>query len=826
MKRNKVIPLITALVLALPIAAPAWADEVRVASPDAPVAAAVDAGASASASPAAGDASASASAEPTEAPAVELAAPQNVAGERRGSQFILTWDAVPGAEGYEVEVNGKTTDVHAQREYSHTVSAEGEYALRVRAYREDIRSPWSTFLYKSPHDSMRDAQTLSVGTPVQGTLMTAGQTAWYEMNPSIQGSLTVTLTGMGQGQSFEVTLCDKDGNAVRRGTKDGKAVTIGPVGSLRTTYYITVWYAAGTGSGGYQLTAQVASYQSGDVPESVASEGKKLMDSKKGYEPPLPLEPFRPDLGGLTGTFDGETAAKWYKINAGSISRAATLTLEGGTGMALYHKTAGEVASGSSITHCFEMDADYYLGVYGPPDGEYTVGVSVGDDDLKFTPQDGVTYIFCNNHETIRKENVVNLTDAELSGRSWLMSLRDLPPGRYVLFASHNNETMYDTYASNTNNFKAFDIFVDVLFTRYGGAGVTIDNYGYWGGDGELASWSAMQAWADYLGEDILELAHGREELRGQMTVYRPDLPYYASGAAAKPLVFDNHGQAWLGSCYAEAPVSTAPSMPVFLMAAFTVTGDGNASVDLDIGALRAMNGSLAKSQRVLGQVAPGAFVPDWQIKGVTPSAPLVETTLRYTIDEGDSRLPVTLFNEKNPLGNPRDTEFITYGVPRSDSYGYGGNYAQNDILPFTYTGPDGKEQVFDTQTPFDTGSQRIYNLGNYGVTTRYRLEIDNIGDVDKLFVYRMTTASNYLVRLRSNTLVSPSNPMGEFTYNGFGTAARGEVLYPSGGSRKSDIDIMTCPVPAGQSTTIILEVTSPTNVTGSLENQFLLWNQ
>ena len=159
-----------------------------------------------------------------------------------------------------------------------------------------------------------------------------------------------------------------------------------------------------------------------------------------------------------------------------------------------------------------------------------------------------------------------------------------------------------------------------------------------------------------------------------------------------------------------------------------------------------------------------------------------------------------------------------------------GNRYAGSDMLDFTYqdTNPGGKKYRFDPETPWNMGNGiTTCQLGNFGVMTRYTLELKNVTENEKIFVYRMTTATNYLVRMRSSSLVSENNPNGEFrTEDGYSLLARNEVEYKEADYMsmiKAGVEIVSCPLPPNETTTVELEIISPTNVLGGLENQFLI---
>jgi chitodextrinase len=73
-----------------------------------------------------------------------LATPANIRTEATSSQVTVTWDAVSGATGYEIEVDGVVIDNGTNTTYVHTnLTSNSEHSYRVRAYNGDVYSEWS-----------------------------------------------------------------------------------------------------------------------------------------------------------------------------------------------------------------------------------------------------------------------------------------------------------------------------------------------------------------------------------------------------------------------------------------------------------------------------------------------------------------------------------------------------------------------------------------------------------------------------------------------------------------------------------------------------------
>ncbi|MBO8173606.1 MAG: hypothetical protein H0Z33_17195 [Bacillaceae bacterium] len=73
-----------------------------------------------------------------------LATPANIRTEVANNEIIVMWDAVSGADGYEIEVDGSVIDNGSDTSFTHTdLEPNTEHTYRVRAYSGDVYSEWS-----------------------------------------------------------------------------------------------------------------------------------------------------------------------------------------------------------------------------------------------------------------------------------------------------------------------------------------------------------------------------------------------------------------------------------------------------------------------------------------------------------------------------------------------------------------------------------------------------------------------------------------------------------------------------------------------------------
>ena len=232
-----------------------------------------------------------------------------------------------------------------------------------------------------------------------------------------------------------------------------------------------------------------------------------------------------------------------------------------------------------------------------------------------------------------------------------------------------------------------------------------------------MHSWSAIQAYADYTQETIDQLrvyAHNLngDDIKGKAGhLYTPKERKYNE----VQLSFDNN-ECWLSqgieTMYGEKYIMpTQDSRVAFFIVELTVEGNSDASIDLNIGALKIYDNNITESRYVNGNVRDGKYIDETQIKGVAYSNPENECTLYYEINDETSYLPISVSNYNNgyKAHSLYDKSFITHGAPKGDGYEdtkY--NYVENDMFNYNY---DNKN--YNIFNGWYVNNNKSYNLGN-----------------------------------------------------------------------------------------------------------------
>lgn len=455
---------------------------------------------------------------------------------------------------------------------------------------------------------------------------------------------------------------------------------------------------------------------------------------------------------------------------------------------------------------------------------------AVEPHDLIFTPDTSGKYIYCNNHEFIRRSD---LADFSNENAKFIMNNENLTADKYALFISHINHTE-KRKEDNSISEAGFDIEIDAVFmaeqdttVRLTAVGFEVpQNKQYWFKGKSYTyedSWGCFNTWASYLQLPIRQIDSGQ--------VYEP--------VSFTPVEFEIKAgeKRWLSEFIPNYDVDPW-YRPVHIMADFEII---SGECDVNIAALKS-TGTVGDRSRFNPAAGFGSYERDRQYKGIADSLNIVNASLSYTIDDdlwSGTALPVTVYNQSVPEGN-RTTKWYTHLNPRADQWS-NKICAESDMLAFKYYDPQKKQYYgkgvsetddywyFDT-THNDTAEyQRSYggsyryipnnvlsgsgtddtacNLGNYGVILNYDIDITNNGNLIRYVSYQLSTGSNNIVILCDEN---------------------GELIDPYAlckGQRSARVmDNMACvELPAHQTTRFSIQVILSTNYAGGMENSLFI---
>ena len=455
--------------------------------------------------------------------------------------------------------------------------------------------------------------------------------------------------------------------------------------------------------------------------------------------------------------------------------------------------------------------------------------------DLHFAPIGGGKYIYENNIEALRR---ADLSDDSNPSPTYLMNNADLEPGKYSVFISHNNHTGRYT-ASGEIQELGFDIEVDMQFLAKEQAQIRVSSVAFEIPflkteyiNGNLTkyenAWVFLSAWSTYLKTPIYQVRSDKK--------YFP-LPFEPVTLNLAP--GEIYWVSNLISNYAPVPYLKG----VHMLVDFEIL---SGSADANIAALK-HTGTLRDRSRHVQDAARGTYVRDWQYKGVADTLPGMEASLSYAIDDHTASgefLPVTVYNQYQPEGNTV-SRWMTNINPQADSWSRK-SCAESDMLHLRFYDPS-KLQYYGAAVPqdqrdpywlFDTlhsDTDRYFsaapalnaasyqpnyllstdvnnigyacNLGNYGVSLYYHISIENKGTRTRYANYNLMTTADNIVILRDAAGV----PMQNYAL------CRG----PS--DEKIDKTMASVPLPAGKTTSFILQVILPTNERGGMENSLFI---
>lgn len=399
-------------------------------------------------------------------------------------------------------------------------------------------------------------------------------------------------------------------------------------------------------------------------------------------------------------------------------------------------------------------------------------------NDMIFKPSGGGKYIYCNNPEELKRNDLAD--DGE--NPSYLMSNENLQPDSYRLYMTHFNRVSKTDSAGNT--YPGEDVYFDAVFTAKSDCRITlrrtafeipadITEYLYCETIKTEDTWSGLYACADLIGKPIYTLHTDK--------VFAPKNAVSHEISLAK-------GERFFLSDYIEN-YAAVPYPKHVLMAADFDLKSGSMDVNLFAAKTRTEGSDGAEYPDIdFENCGFGVYKRDRTYKGIADSLPEVTAELEYTLDDtltDGSSLPVTVYNQYYPKGttvttwtgnlNPQDDIYARHLV------------AENDVLPLYYKdkskldyyGENVSEKnksdtwIFDTlhsdTTDYDgdvTGFSaeeympnyelktdtdnigRACSLGNYGVVVGYKLKVTNNGNSDRYFDYHVSTAANIIVEV------------------------------------------------------------------------------
>lgn len=450
--------------------------------------------------------------------------------------------------------------------------------------------------------------------------------------------------------------------------------------------------------------------------------------------------------------------------------------------------------------------------------------------DLIFTPDESGKYIYCNNHEFIRRSD---LADFSNPNAKFIMNNENLTADKYALFVSHVNHTERRK-EDNTIIDAGFDIEADAVFIakedtviRLSAVGFEVpENKQYWYKGKSYTyedEWGCFNAWASYMQLPIRQIDSGQ--------IYEP--------TAFEPVEFEiKAGETrWLSEFIPNYGVDPW-FRPVHIMADFEIL---SGTCDVNIAALKS-TGTVGDRSNFNPASGFGSYDRDRQYKGVADSLNRVNAPLSYTIDDNlwsGTALPVKVYNQSVPEGN-ETTKWYTHLNPRADQWS-DKLCAESDMLAFKYYDPKKKQYYgkgvtetddywyFDTYHSDTSEYQKAYggnykyvpnraltgsgtdstacNLGNYGVILHYDIDITNNGNLIRYVTYNLSTGSNNVVILRDEN---------------------GALIDPYAlckGTRNARVsDAMACvELPAHKTTKFSVEVILTTNYSGGMENSLFI---
>jgi len=453
----------------------------------------------------------------------------------------------------------------------------------------------------------------------------------------------------------------------------------------------------------------------------------------------------------------------------------------------------------------------------------------IQSQDLKFQPQGGGKFIYCNNSEAIYR---TDLSDTSNQDPMYLMNNDHLTAGKYSFFASHINHTELKDKKDKITEM-GFDIELDVQFKANVDSQIVINAIGFDVQKSILrkdingnetngqSSWDFVDAWSNYK----------------QVPIYTLDTNEKSYPKKFSPIVITMKAgeEKWLSE-YIDNYAAVPCLKVVQILSDFTIS---SGDIDVNVAALK-HDGILKDRSHHDDNAKSGIYARDKQYKGIADTLPSVNSSLTYTIDnrtKNGTLLPVKVYNQYQPNGK-KITKWFTNINPQADIWSRN-NAAESDMLSLKYQDPDklkyyssdiSQDQrddtwVFDVfhsdtkesstgipnyKLSTDTDNRdNACNLGNYGVSTNYTVTIDNQDQKRRYLNYKLNTKSTNIVTVKDKN----------------GKQIMDYAVRKRPTDEKEEDVMASIELPANEVSTFTIEVILPANYPGGMENSFEISN-
>lgn len=395
--------------------------------------------------------------------------------------------------------------------------------------------------------------------------------------------------------------------------------------------------------------------------------------------------------------------------------------------------------------------------------------------DIKFEKQEGEYYLFDDNPEYLRPEY---RADGEIP--SSIACFDELGEGTYTVFSYHHRGTSAEIDE---------DLYFDFLFSS-DDAVVEIENFCM------DVNWQWHKAWADYSGTEVTRPIYYKNascNCGGGGEKHKSGCPAVCGGDVFEPTKAEELGvpmkvsgnlllSDMLGRIKDDGLNrfrNTSKVDPVWLMMKFKV-------VSGTVSAATVCYSDIGAASENFDTMKKGSFFNEVQYKGIADCAPAADTEISYAFSDYSGAIPVRVKNmrapegyvsengrfatsintwrEEKPIAAESDMAELRYrDASKADLYGknrssdnvwhfdpfhtklYGGESEEILEKYGAAVGADFEPNgaISDLKHPGKKGSKEFYkyfacNLGNFGFTYKFKLNLENSTDRDRVFRFNI----------------------------------------------------------------------------------------
>lgn len=213
--------------------------------------------------------------------------PERLSVVTQNGKAHITWEKVPDATGYDLEVNGSVIDVGDVDTYDYTVDEMQRYDFRIRAKYQNTFTLWSQLYCYEMYGTMQDARPFMLNASIQDRMYRPGQVKWYKIDSDTNGITNFTLNSGSEEYDYRMSLYSEQGELMMNDQQNTAERTINNFVVNGTLFIKVSALNATPAAPKYTLRSSFADVESSDIPTRMYTNMNSTSHEKE--EPPVSL---------------------------------------------------------------------------------------------------------------------------------------------------------------------------------------------------------------------------------------------------------------------------------------------------------------------------------------------------------------------------------------------------------------------------------------------------------------------------------------------------------------------------------------------------------